>query len=421
MSDNEYEEDMDSFSNTNDNDSNETDILRENIKSKKEIIDKRKQKMSSSSEDKSEDEDEDEDDADEDFNDALKKYYRLKNEYEESLNDNKKKIMNSSGLSLKEKRIEFNKLKRKCVNCKRPVGTIFNTKFSNDETSDIIKKDRHLIALCGDRDDPCPLNIDINLGATDDIRNIVIKYEKELNEFKNKIIIDKNELLFGYITSNIAVEKFEEIKEEIKSTTELFDLYFENLNDIIDNPVKKADLETLEKGFYENVDSLKSMVQEFERSGDTQYVLDAVELYKNEILVKVNKIMKMKYAYTDVDYNEDEKTYHLYQLKHTIKQFEIDVGENDHAIISMKIGMPQKIKKTSAIKENPIVDMNQERIPSLKKRPKLVIKESTQPLESEPLESEPLESEPLKSEQKTEIDSEKSQDSEDIEEYKIGD
>jgi len=416
MSDNEYEEDMDSFSNTNDNDSNETDILRENIKSKKEIIDKRKQKMSSSSEDKSEDEDEDEDDADEDFNDALKKYYRLKNEYEESLNDNKKKIMNSSGLSLKEKRIEFNKLKRKCVNCKRPVGTIFNTKFSNDETSDIIKKDRHLIALCGDRDDPCPLNIDINLGATDDIRNIVIKYEKELNEFKNKIIIDKNELLFGYITSNIAVEKFEEIKEEIKSTTELFDLYFENLNDIIDNPVKKADLETLEKGFYENVDSLKSMVQEFERSGDTQYVLDAVELYKNEILVKVNKIMKMKYAYTDVDYNEDEKTYHLYQLKHTIKQFEIDVGENDHAIISMKIGMPQKIKKTSAIKENPIVDMNQERIPSLKKRPKLVIKESTQPLESEPLESEPL-----KSEQKTEIDSEKSQDSEDIEEYKIGD
>ena len=315
----------------------------------------------------------------------------------------KKKIMNSAGLSLKEKRIEFHKLKRKCVNCKRPVGTIFNTKFSNDETSYIIKKDRHLIALCGDRDDPCPLNIDINLGATDDIRNIVIKYEKELNEFKNKIIIDKNELLFGYITSNIAVEKFEEIKEEIKSTTELFDLYFENLNNIIDNPVKKADLEALEKGFYENVDSLKSMVQEFERSGDTQYVLDAVELYKNEILVKVNKIMKMKYAYTGVDYNEDEKTYHLYQLKHTIKQFEIDVGENDHAIISMKIGMPQKIKKTSAIKENPIVEMNQERIPALKKRPKLVIKESTQTLDSEP--------EPMK-------DSEKS---EDIEEYKIGD
>jgi hypothetical protein len=174
--------------------------------SKKEIIDKQKQKMSSSSKDESEDED----DAEDDFNDALKKYYRLKNEYEESLNDNKKKIMNSAGLSLKEKRIEFHKLKRKCVNCKRPVGTIFNTKFSNDETSYIIKKDRHLIALCGDRDDPCPLNIDINLGATDDIRNIVIKYEKELNEFKNKIIIDKNELLFGYITSNIAVEKFEE-------------------------------------------------------------------------------------------------------------------------------------------------------------------------------------------------------------------
>ena len=227
--------------------------------------------------------------------------------------------------------------------------------------------------MCGDRNEPCPLNIDINLGATNDIRNIVNTFEKELNEYKNKVIKYKNDLLFGYITSEDAVEKFDDIKENIKINTELFDLYFRLLNNIVDNPKKNDKILNLKKGFYENVDSFKSMIEEFEKSGNTQYVIDAVELYKNEIMPKGEKIMFQSYAYNGVDYNEDDKTYHLDQKKNTIKQFEIDAGFEDHSIISMKMGMPQKMNKTAATKIAPVIE---ERIPALKKRPKLVIKET---------------------------------------------
>jgi hypothetical protein len=352
----------------------------ESTSSKKQLLEKNKVRAISSSE-TSEDENVDENL----YQDAIKKYYKLKNDYDESINNQKKEILAKSGLSIKEKRSEFRKLKNKCVNCKRPVGSIFSTKVIGQSKFSL--KDRVLIALCGDRDEPCPLNIEINLGATKDLRILLIDLEKDLLDYKNKVIKDKNDLLFGYITSEYAVRNFDEIKADMKSTNELYDLYFQKLNEIVDNEKKKEDYQTLLKGFYENIESLKSMIQEFEQSADTQYVLDAVELYSNEILPQSNKIMKEKYAYNAVDYDEDDKTYHLDQREHTLQQFELDSGESDHAIISMKFGMPKNFKKTDAISK----EIEEVRIPALKKtrrKPKLVIKESLSTDENEGTEQE---------------------------------
>jgi poly(3-hydroxyalkanoate) synthetase len=54
----------------------------------------------------------------------MNEYYKLKNNYENTLNDLKKKIINNNQLSKKEKRQEFLTLKPKCINCKRHRGTI---------------------------------------------------------------------------------------------------------------------------------------------------------------------------------------------------------------------------------------------------------------------------------------------------------
>ena len=356
---------------TSNNDFNSNSTKESEDSRKKQMVERQRIRSSSIST-KESDVDVDQDDA---FKEAVKKYYRLKNDYQESFQNQKKQILAMNALSLKEKRIEYRKLKKKCINCKRPVGTIFNTKVEGE--SDYVAKDRHLIALCGDRNNPCPLNIDINLGGTNNLPDFLSKVEKELNDYKNQVIRDKNDLLFGYITSEEAVAKFDELKDHIKYTTESFDLYFDLYNIIVDNPKKKEEYQELLSGFYENVDAFKSMIEEFEGSGNTQYVIEAVELYKNEILPKSEKIMEKTYVYNGVDYNEDDKTYHLDQKKHTIQQFEIDFGESEHSIISMKFGMPQKMRQTSAT----MVENSEERIPALKPnikgKPKLVIQESS--------------------------------------------
>ena len=104
------------------------------------------------------------------FKDALNTYYSLKNQYENNFNKDKNKIKNTPGLSWREKRLEFQKLKKKCINCKRPVGTKFQT--ITEENLD----ERHLIAVCGDRANPCPLNIDLNIGYTVDILDVCLLY-----------------------------------------------------------------------------------------------------------------------------------------------------------------------------------------------------------------------------------------------------
>ena len=60
---------------------------------------------------------------------AINEFYKLKNKYEIELFKKKKTILNNVTLSSKEKKIEFKKLKPKCINCKRPGGTLFSVKF----------------------------------------------------------------------------------------------------------------------------------------------------------------------------------------------------------------------------------------------------------------------------------------------------
>ena len=146
---------------------------------------------------------------------AINEFYELKSKYE-STNFNKyiKPILKSNK-SKREKKMEYSKLpKFPCINCKRNVNTIFKITYDKDN---LLHK---YTAKCGDLQDPCPLNIDINLGATTNLPEFLVKTEKELNDYKNQVIRDKNDLLFGYITSEEAVEKFDDLKDHIKYTTE---------------------------------------------------------------------------------------------------------------------------------------------------------------------------------------------------------
>ena len=62
----------------------------------------------------------------------MNKFYTLKSKYEDSISKEKKKILNSNK-SLEEKRDEFKKLRPKCVNCKRPVGTLFKRDYDEED------------------------------------------------------------------------------------------------------------------------------------------------------------------------------------------------------------------------------------------------------------------------------------------------
>ena len=256
------------------------------------------------------------------------------------------------------------------------MGTIFERKIDKDNENDYYKN-RHLIAMCGDRNDPCPLNIDINLGNIENIYDSVKISENQIISHKNEIIINKNNLLFGYDTSENVIEIFNDIKETLETSMKIYEFYFKELMNIIDNSSKKEELKRLLIDFYSDINNFKKTINEFDRTEDTQYVIDALVEYKTKIIPKLNKIMKNKYAYVGVDYNENFNTYHLIQEAHTIEQLETNMATKEPEVVSLKIGM--NVIKETRVKKN----IREEAIPNIrKKKAKIIVEPSSSSIPS---------------------------------------
>jgi hypothetical protein len=125
---------------------------------------------------------------------------------------------------------------------------------------------------------------------------------------------------------------------------------------VIDNPEKNAKIENLQKEFYLNINSLKTLISEYDKTNDTQYVLDAVELYKERILPNVKECMETKYVYSAVEYNEDDNTYHLIQKHYDIGDLEFNMGVNDYQIINFQVGMNNFKQNKKQVEEEEIIE-----------------------------------------------------------------
>ena len=253
---------------------------------------------------------------------ALNEYFKLKNTYEVEIMKNKKKIMNNSTLSNKEKRQEYLKLKPKCINCKRPGGTIFSVKLFSDESKNRKTDYREFRSRCGIISNPCNLNITIQTGLYNFLPDVIKQYENGIKESKDLIIDNKNKLLFGFISTETALQEFDDEKEFIEIYTSLLEENLATYLNIIDNNKKKLELEEdLEKS-YELIINIKESIKLYNETENTQNVKDAVEIYINNLQPLFKKIMSLKYSQNLVYFDSDNNTYHLIQNKNTIKSLE---------------------------------------------------------------------------------------------------
>jgi hypothetical protein len=268
-------------------------------------------------------------------NEVLNEYYKLKSKYEDNYHDKYiKPILRSEGKSKREKRLEYQKLpKPECINCKRNVGSIFTIKKDPQEYS------RTFIAKCGNLDDPCPLNIVFDYTGRDELDKEILKHDNDIKEIKNKIISDKNNMMFGYIDQTKAVEIFNADTTELKEITEAAGFIMEINIQLNDNPVKKDLIKTNETKFgIECLLPFKSMIKEFDQTGKTEILNKAVKFYVDEMIPLTKTITNLKYDVSYIDFlekkdNEDptEKgdLYILVQKKNSLYNLEYTLYGND--------------------------------------------------------------------------------------------
>jgi Cu2+-containing amine oxidase len=166
-----------------------------------------------------------------DYEKALNTYYKMKHNYEKEVKDKVENIRQSLRLdegivfrkiNLKKAKKEMQDFKAKCQNCKRKVGMIFTTTFNKENLTPVIN------CLCGDTTSPCNLNISLETGTIEPLQDIILDETKDIDEYKEKIIIDKNKLLFGFLTSDKVLDNYEKYKEELNMSFERFDFYFQD-------------------------------------------------------------------------------------------------------------------------------------------------------------------------------------------------
>lgn len=284
---------------------------------------------------------------------ALNEYFRLKEQFENQNNVYKKRIINNQTLSKKEKRAEYLKLMPKCVNCKRPSrkGTIFSIVYHSAD--DKISEHRTFKVLCGNLADPCNLNIEFDVGNREHIDELMVSIRKEIKETKNKIIDDKNKLLFGLLTTETAVENFDDNKNYIGELTVIYERYLDLWNYEIDNTQKKSELDEELVKSYESINSIKDCIKKMNELNDTKYAVDAADIYHNVLEPILNKIRHLKYKETIVYNNDTNHTCNLIQRRYKID--DVLVTSYDDKIVSYDIGLKMdtgKKKKPGLIIES---------------------------------------------------------------------
>jgi hypothetical protein len=268
--------------------------------------------------------------SDQEFYQALNTYYSLKSEYEDNVSKLKKKILDNKTLSWKEKNKEFRKMKPKCINCNRPVKTIFDVHFQKDVKARIAK------AMCGDRINPCPLNIELNLGSMLNIEDDLHINENNIREIRNEIIKDKNDLLFGYISAPDAVAKFDKIKEKMADANATYEVVLDMYMSIVDNKQVKERINQLLLETHADIKSSKEYVDKYEREQNLDFINDLVTMYITQMSPKLRELRQLVYPYCAVEKHDNECI--LIQRKMLINSMEIDMSHNPQGVIQFVVG-----------------------------------------------------------------------------------
>ena len=222
------------------------------------------------------------------MNDVLH-YYELKQKYQENFDIQKNKVRKKKGVSINEKRLLIKALHRKCVNCGKPGGTIF------DESNGLLK------AICGSKT-PCDLNINIKRKLYDNMRDIELSSEKKMENLKMRIIMTKLDYLFGINNSKEEiVDRFNKLKMELAGAAETQLIHHRKYADIISGIHREPLLKDAQADLENEIGELKQIYAEYLAKPTQAYITTMIERYTSTILPLVEQIRDMKYGYYQME------------------------------------------------------------------------------------------------------------------------
>jgi hypothetical protein len=245
---------------------------------------------------------------------AIDNYYKLKSKYEMTK-------------------------KNKCIFCGNEGSTIFKTLCINGNKT--------LIAECKSSQ-TCSTKIKILTGKIENFRDKISLLKQQIEKLKLKIILYKNDILFGYVNPE-KTDKFEKIMNDFNIYTLELKVFMELYSDIIENQRDYDNLKKLESDLYIQILNIKRDIINYNNEKHTEDLDDAVNIFV-EILSNIDseerglleKIMLLKYVNPSVEYDEKEKTLYLIQIP---RQY--DIYSNEFSTLPIEVITNEKLSSSS--------------------------------------------------------------------------
>jgi len=266
------------------------------------------------------------------YEEAVFEYFRLKQEYEKKTKKMKRDAYQKAPTK-KMGHLAVISVKPPCINCKRPVGTLFSN-----------KENKYTI-LCGDKQKPCELNVVIFNGSFREIYELIELFSEETETTKEGIIKQKLDTVFNYVTEEKSVEMF---KKELDLFNESHIIYKEHLDKYIENfhdENKKAMIQKKNNTIFEWNERVKSLLDEYKKTENKEFLIQAINIQINEIYPEIRNRRMLQNELVELDVKEKEIKLFKYPI--VFSKLYSNLGENPRVI---KFSMNKDIEEVEKSK-----------------------------------------------------------------------
>lgn len=242
--------------------------------------------------------------------DTYNTFFELKEKYDtKRINTIKtlKKKNPGNILLIKEELNKFDQ-RRKCINCKKTGGTIF----------EITKKT--LKCICN-ADKKCNLHIELKKADNIDLPKIIKKNINTIKSIKQDILVYKLDLLFGTLSEDVVLNQFTRLKSVLDETIsekntyqELYDkknkiLEIEHEGEEKENTfiLKDKFIKEKEKTLNNQISEIKKFIVNYKKTNNKSILSDIIDMYKNTILPLQDEIRQHKYNEIFIEKKENNK------------------------------------------------------------------------------------------------------------------
>lgn len=217
-------------------------------------------------------------------------FFRLKNQYETKLHELKKKAFDR-GNTRRESIRNVKMVKAPCVSCKRKVGTIFKI------------HDRRYVAVCGDKEKPCNLDIQIYNSNSIHLGELLDLYKMQFIEKKKENIIkQKMDTLFNYVSEREAIIDFKADLKELNESSTSYKRILHDYDNLYNNETRKLQIQRKQEEIYRLQGDISKMMEQYKKTGNKKTLTDAMEMHVRDLNPAIQNLRHLKY---DTMYMED--------------------------------------------------------------------------------------------------------------------